>query len=107
MRATSLVRNTWNLTRPKPTVWQVGLASPPDNRLSPRVFDDLAARLDEVEAEWRAANRGKDDKGKQGGALVVTSDIPKFFSNGLSDPELLKNTDFVNSEQEEREWGEG
>jgi enoyl-CoA hydratase/carnithine racemase len=62
------------------------------------VFDELADRLDEVEGQWRDANRGKAAEEKVGGALVVTSDIPKFFSNGLSDPELLKNADFVNSE---------
>lgn len=98
MRPTFLVRNAWNLTRPRGQVWQVALASPPDNRLSPRVFDELADRLDEVEGQWRDENRGKAAEEKVGGALVVTSDIPKFFSNGLSDPELLKNADFVNSE---------
>lgn len=97
MRATSLVRNAWQLTRPKPTVWQVALDSPPDNRLSPRVFDELSDRLDEVETQWRDANKSKSPEDKIGGALVVTSAIPKFFSNGLSDPELLKNPDFVNS----------
>lgn len=97
-------RNVWNLTRPKPSVWQIALAAPPDNRLSPAVLDQLSERLDEVEAAWRDGNRTLASEGKDrvGGALVVTSDIPKFFSNGLSDPELLKNPDFVHSEARRR-----
>jgi hypothetical protein len=89
----------WRITRPRPTVWQLGLAAPPDNRLSPDIFRRLLNDLDEVEAEWRTGNRGvTDPKQRQGGALVIHSEIPKFFSNGLDDPERLKVPDFVLSE---------
>lgn len=99
MRASAIFRNAWNLTRPRPAVWQVSLNAPPDNRLSPKVLRQLSERLDEVEAAWRDDNRTRvtEDKEKAGGSVVITSDIPKFFSNGLSDPALLRNPEFVNS----------
>lgn len=83
-----------NLTRPTPTVWQISLNSPPDNRLHPDLLAELGSFLDIVEAEWREQG----DKYKGAGALVLTSDIPKFFSNGLHPSSLGDRGGFFESE---------
>lgn len=76
------------LSRPKPAVWQISLHSPPDNRLHPDVLTELSRLLDVVEAEWRQSGGGnrktaESSPTKGAGALIITSDLPKFFSNGL------------------------
>lgn len=86
-----------NLTRPAPTVWQIAFNSPPDNRLHPDLLAELSQQLDVVEAEWR----GQEDKYKGAGALIITSDIPKFFSNGLHPSSLGDRGGFFESECEE------
>ncbi|ORY24682.1 ClpP/crotonase-like domain-containing protein [Naematelia encephala] len=66
------------LSRPSPTTWQISLTSPPDNRLTPDLLP-----------EWRSnVDGGGKKKIKRGGewgagAVILTSDCPKFFSNGL------------------------
>ncbi|KAL7423712.1 hypothetical protein Q5752_001294 [Cryptotrichosporon argae] len=88
------------LSRPTPSTWLITLASPPDNRLTPALLGQLAARLDTVEAEWRALGGGKADprSGKMGkdvpGALVITSGVLKFFSNGLDYASAMKDERF-------------
>lgn len=86
------------LTRPTETVWQINLQAPPDNRLTIEFLTELSATLDQVEAEWRKSGGGEDDKGKNNGAgaLVITSSLPKFFSNGLS-PTVLGVPGFFES----------
>ena len=92
------------LTRPHPTVWQISLTSRPDNRLTPPLLASLQANLDIVEEEWRRSGGGssRDPKGrgKHGGAgaLVLTSECPRFFSNGLDFENAVKNPHFWESE---------
>ncbi|TXT04336.1 hypothetical protein VHUM_04103 [Vanrija humicola] len=90
------------LSRPHPAAWVIALNSGPDNRLVPELLHELAANLDIVEAEWRASGGGAEDpkeRGKFGGAgtLVITSALPKFFSNGL-DPACLIDPNFFESD---------
>ncbi|ADV21442.1 enoyl-CoA hydratase/isomerase [Cryptococcus gattii E566] len=89
------------LTRPRATVWQIALTSPPDNRLVPALLSELSEALDTVEIEWRQAGGGQIDPkkreghaGKGAGALVLTSELPKFFSNGLDFEGSLKINNF-------------
>ena len=92
------------LSRPHPAVWQISLASPPDNRLTPSLLESLAADLDTVEAEWRRSGGGAnltakkrgDDSGA--GALVLASSCENFFSNGLDYEKSLAIPDFFESE---------
>lgn len=91
-----------SLSRPQPTVWQITLQSPPDNRLSPALLAELSKHLDTVESEWRSQGGGQRDLDKRGkfggaGALVITSAFPKFFSNGL-DPKSLGDPSFFECE---------
>ncbi|KAK8865663.1 hypothetical protein IAR55_000808 [Kwoniella newhampshirensis] len=90
-----------NLSRPAPTVWQISLASPPDNRLTPPLLSELLEKLDIVETEWRKAGGGLFDpkhregyEGKGAGSLIITSDVDKFFSNGLDWANSLKIKNF-------------
>lgn len=93
------------LTRPRPTVWQIALTSPPDNRLVPALISELSDALDAVEMEWRQAGGGQVDPkkredyaGKGAGAVVFTSGLPKFFSNGLDFEGSLKINNFFEGE---------
>jgi enoyl-CoA hydratase/carnithine racemase len=71
------------LTRPHPDVWLASLYAPPDNKLTATAMKQLSAVLDTVEAEWR---QGEGESPGRGGAFVLTSSNPKFFSNGLGLP---------------------
>jgi enoyl-CoA hydratase/carnithine racemase len=87
------------LSRPKPFLWLLTLASPPDNRLTPELLATLAAHLDTIEAEWRGAGGGESDpvKGKQSsapGAVVLASGVARFFSNGLDLPRATRTYRF-------------
>ena len=88
------------LSRPHPTVWQISLSSPPDNRLTPTLLASLDANLDIVEAEWRRSGGGVSlepkKRGEDGGAgaLIITSSIGKFFSNGLDYEKSSKDNNF-------------
>ncbi|WOO86205.1 Enoyl-CoA delta isomerase 3 [Vanrija pseudolonga] len=98
MSATPLM----TLSRPHPVAWVISLHSAPDNRLTPELLHELKANLDIVEAEWRATGAGNPDpkaRGKYQGAgtLVITSSLPKFFSNGL-DPACLSDPNFFESD---------
>ena len=94
------------LTRPHPTVWQISLSSPPDNRLTPELLASLASHLDIVEAEWRRSGGGSSsDPKKRGehagaGALVLTSGCAKFFSNGLDYEKAIAMPNFFESASE-------
>ena len=92
------------LSRPHPAVWQISLASPPDNRLSPSLLESLSADLDTVEGEWRRSGGGvslnSKERGNHGGAgvLVLASSCQKFFSNGLDYEKAMAVPDFFESE---------
>lgn len=92
------------LSRPHPTVWQISLSSPPDNRLTPTLLASLDANLDIVEAEWRRSGGGVSlepkKRGEHGGAgaLIITSSIGKFFSNGLDYEKSSKDNNFFPGE---------
>lgn len=97
------------LSRPHPTVWQLDLASPPDNRLTPDLLSTLAAQLDTIEAEWRKASGTRDKQGpmsdpktfgehKGAGAVVLTGS-DRFFSNGLDYLKSLTNPRFFEGER--------
>ena len=94
------------LTRPHPTVWQISLSSAPDNRLTPEMLSSLTTHLDIVEAEWRRSGGGTSSdpkkRGEHGGAgsLVLTSDCPKFFSNGLDYEKAIATPNFFESASE-------
>lgn len=81
------------LSRPHPTIWQITLTSPPDNRLTPSFLHSLAQNLDTIESEWRLSSGTRDEQGpmsdpktwgegKGAGAVVITGE-GKFWSNGL------------------------
>nr|ODN86394.1 enoyl-CoA hydratase/isomerase [Cryptococcus depauperatus CBS 7841] len=89
------------LTRPAQNVWQIALDSPPDNRIVPGLLEELHEALNRVEAEWRKAGGAVLDPrkraeyaGKGAGALVFTSALQKFFSNGLDYEGSLKIDNF-------------
>jgi enoyl-CoA hydratase/carnithine racemase len=82
------------LTHPRPDVWVITLNAPPDNRLTPKMLLTLNKLVDQVEAQWRTEN--KTNKAL-GGALVITSGIRKFFSNGFV-PEILMQPGFGDGE---------
>ncbi|WVW80403.1 hypothetical protein I302_102384 [Kwoniella bestiolae CBS 10118] len=89
------------LTRPSQNTWQISLSSPPDNRLTPELLSELSNALDKVEHEWRQVGGGKPHpkgreklEGKGGGALVITSESEKFFSNGLDWERSIKIKNF-------------
>lgn len=97
------------LSRPHPTVWQLDLASPPDNRLTPDLLSTLAAHLDTIEAEWRKSSGTRDKQGpmsdpktfgehKGAGAVVLTG-ADRFFSNGLDYLKSLTNPRFFEGER--------
>jgi len=98
------------LSRPHPTVWQLTLNSPPDNRLTPDLLNCLGGHLDTIEAEWRRASGKRDQSGpmsdpntfgehKGAGAVILTGQ-DKFFSNGLDYAKAMSNKRFF-----EGEWG--
>lgn len=79
----------WAVTTPRPGVWVLNLQNPPENRLLRQVLIELGGHLDAIEEAWRAT---KGEDGKMGpGAMILTSDTPKFFCNGL-DPSGLGPT---------------
>ncbi|KAH8089045.1 ClpP/crotonase-like domain-containing protein [Filobasidium floriforme] len=84
------------VTRPSDLCWQISFDSAPDNRLTDDMFAQLAAAMDQVEYEWRSQNKweGFFDKKRKGGALILTSEITKFFSNGLDFENSIKNPRF-------------
>jgi len=109
------------ITRPSELVWQISFDSAPDNRLTDNMFAELMDALDRVEYEWREQSehhatidspvphtlmscsilitrigkwQGFFDKRRRGGALVLTSEIAKFFSNGLDFENSVKNPRF-------------
>ncbi|WWC88118.1 uncharacterized protein L201_003022 [Kwoniella dendrophila CBS 6074] len=89
------------VTKPNLNVWQITLSSPPDNRLTPELLIEFSKALDQVEFEWRENGGGKINpkdrenlKGKGSGALIVTSNQEKFFSNGLDWERSLKIKNF-------------
>ncbi|BEI82254.1 hypothetical protein CcaverHIS002_0301220 [Cutaneotrichosporon cavernicola] len=71
------------ISRPEENVWVLSMERKPDNRLSMEMLALLAIRLDEIEAEWRQKNEGKEDADKVGGAVVFDSHVQKFWSNGF------------------------
>lgn len=85
------------LSRPAPRVWVLTMERKPDNRLSPEILGLLLKRLDEIEAEWRTMNAGKDAKDKVGGAVILGSSVAKFFSNGFI-PVFLTRPGFKDGE---------
>ena len=103
MRTTAMTSPTI-VSRPHPTVWQITLSSPPDNRLTPTLLRSLSSNLDTVEAEWRRSGGGvhpdPKNRGQHGGAgaLILTSDCGKFFSNGLDWEASLAVPNFFESE---------
>lgn len=107
------------VTRPSDLCWQISFDSAPDNRLTDDMFAQLAAAMDQVEYEWRSQSQSKPitplltnfpvltwhtptvdkwegffDKKRKGGALILTSEITKFFSNGLDFENSIKNPRF-------------
>jgi hypothetical protein len=105
------------VTRPSDLCWQISFDSAPDNRLTDDMFAQLAAAMDQVEYEWFHADsasgpllksdrdsrhtpsivdkwEGFFDKKRKGGALILTSEITKFFSNGLDFENSIKNPRF-------------
>ncbi|WRT65924.1 uncharacterized protein IL334_002875 [Kwoniella shivajii] len=89
------------VTKPLSNVWQISLSSPPDNRLTPELLSEFSQALDLVETQWREIGGGKINpkerekfEGKGAGALIVTSDTEKFFSNGLDWERSLKIKNF-------------
>lgn len=91
------------LSRPAPAVWQISLHSGQDNRLSPELLTELSGLLDVVEAEWRKSGGGSRKSAeasptKGAGALILTSAVPKFFSNGLHPKSLGDVGGFFESE---------
>jgi hypothetical protein len=92
-----------SLSRPAPTVWQISFNSPPDNRLAPAFLVEFSNFLDVVEAEWRQSGGGSresamESKTRGAGALIITSAIGKFFSNGLDPASLGDEGGFFESE---------
>lgn len=71
-------------------VWMVFMNSEPNNRLTGEFIVQLNAALDSIEQQWK-------DSGSKGGAVIITSQIPKSFSVGL-DEEDAKNGEFMQSE---------
>ncbi|WWC68412.1 uncharacterized protein I206_102339 [Kwoniella pini CBS 10737] len=89
------------VSHPASNVWQITLTSPPDNRLTPELLSEFSQALDQVELEWRKVGGGKFNpkerekyEGKGAGALIITSDNEKFFSNGLDWERSLKIKNF-------------
>ncbi|RXK42536.1 enoyl-CoA hydratase/isomerase [Tremella mesenterica] len=85
------------LSRPSEAVWQLTLCSPPDNRLTPELLSSLSDHLDTIEKEWRLSGGGEMDIKKRktfpsggAGAVVLTSGLDKFFSNGLDFGKAMK-----------------
>ncbi|KAI0125484.1 enoyl-CoA hydratase/isomerase [Xylariales sp. AK1849] len=66
-------------TEPSPQVYLLTFTSPPDNRLTPTFCSALLTALDLIESKHPT------------GAVVTTSSITKFYSNGL-DLELAMKT---------------
>ncbi|WVQ85591.1 hypothetical protein IAT38_007757 [Cryptococcus sp. DSM 104549] len=100
-----------SISRPAPTVWQITLDSPPDNRLVPSLLKELGTALDIVEAQWRSQGGGKVDpkdrdgfEGKGAGALVLTSALGKFFSNGLDLSVVAKTPYFFEEVYDPLAW---
>lgn len=85
------------VSRPRPDVWMLTLNSPPDNRFTVRVLAELSAGLDQVEGEWRLANKGREPSKKSGGAIVIASALVKFFSNGY-EPDIVHGPGFITGE---------
>jgi len=89
--------NLLTITKPASTTWQITLHSPPDNRLTNEMLAEVSSALDQIELEWRqstAVARNEKAKKLPGGAVVFTSDLPKFFSNGLDYVNAIKDPNF-------------
>lgn len=83
-----------HLSRPREGIWQLTLDAPPDNRLTPDLLSTLSGHLDTIEAEWRDSGGGETSAKKRGargaGAVVLTSGVERFFSNGLDYDNAMK-----------------
>lgn len=107
------------VTRPSDICWRIAFDGPPDNRLTEDMLKQLLEALDQVELEWRQQSQcavlfadrmiadqailylyssgdwsKQFDPKRKGGALVLTSEIAKFFSNGLDYENSIKNPNF-------------
>lgn len=71
-------------------VWMVFMNSEPNNQLTAEFIGQLNGALDNVEQQWK-------DAGSKGGALVITSQIPKSFSAGIAEADA-KDAKFLNGE---------
>lgn len=85
------------LSQPAPRVWVLKMERKPDNRLSPEMLAHLMQRLDEIEVEWRTMNKGKENKDKVGGSVIIASSVTKFWSNGFI-PTFLRRPGFKEGE---------
>ena len=125
--AITMSYNLLTITKPASTTWQITLHSPPDNRLTNEMLAEVSSALDQIELEWRQSSelalRGgfsldailirqtvtctdqppllgmRKRRKLPGGAVVFTSDLPKFFSNGLDYVNAIKDPNF--------HWSEG
>jgi enoyl-CoA hydratase/carnithine racemase len=104
------------ITRPSDICWRIAFDGPPDNRLTESMLTQLLEALDQVELEWRQQSTccsspsrayvlmrvlcfsgdwsKQFDAKRKGGALILTSEITKFFSNGLDYENSIKNPNF-------------
>lgn len=71
-------------------VWMVFMNSAPNNRMTREFIGELNKALDNVEKQWN-------DSGAKGGAVIITSQIPKSFSVGLEEADA-KDQKFIASE---------
>ncbi|GHJ86902.1 hypothetical protein NliqN6_3304 [Naganishia liquefaciens] len=84
------------ITRPSDICWRIAFNAPPDNRLTEDMLGQLLEALDQVELEWRKQSdwSAQFDVKRKGGAVILTSEITKFFSNGLDYENSIKNPNF-------------
>ncbi|KAJ9127387.1 hypothetical protein QFC24_000794 [Naganishia onofrii] len=89
-------KRTLTITRPSELCWKIAFNGPPDNRLTENMLKQLLEALDQVELEWRQQSDWSKqfDAKRKGGALILTSEITKFFSNGLDYENSIKNPNF-------------
>ncbi|KAJ9096434.1 hypothetical protein QFC21_005256 [Naganishia friedmannii] len=89
-------KRTLTVTRPSDLCWRIAFSGPPDNRLTESMLKQLLEALDQVELEWRQQSDWSQqfDAKRKGGALILTSEITKFFSNGLDYENSIKNPNF-------------
>lgn len=71
-------------------VWMIFMNSEPNNQLTTEFIGQLNGALDNVEQQWK-------DSGSKGGAVVITSQIPKSFSAGIAEADA-KDAKFLQSE---------